>query len=67
MITIQLNERKLNIETNVNILQLLLQENYPQIGIAVAINQQIISKADWANQLLKDGDNILIIQATQGG
>ncbi|MCR8667265.1 sulfur carrier protein ThiS [Aestuariibaculum sp. M13] len=67
MITIQLNERKLNIDTNVNISQLLLQENYPQIGIAVAINQQIISKVNWANQQLQDGDNILIIQATQGG
>ncbi|MBD0823300.1 sulfur carrier protein ThiS [Aestuariibaculum marinum] len=65
--TIQLNERKLNIDANVNVSQLLIQENYPQIGIAVAINQQIISKTNWANQLLQDGDNILIIQATQGG
>ncbi|WNH08694.1 sulfur carrier protein ThiS [Thalassobellus suaedae] len=67
MITIHLNEQALNIDNNVNISQLLQQENFPQIGIAVAINQQIISKSNWEEQLLQDGDNILIIQATQGG
>ncbi|GAA4305779.1 sulfur carrier protein ThiS [Aestuariibaculum suncheonense] len=67
MITIHLNEQPLNIDENVNISQLLHQENYPQIGIAVAINQHIISKSNWDDQLLQDGDNILIIQATQGG
>ena len=67
MITIHLNEQLLNIDKNTNISQLLLQKNYPQTGIAVAINQQIISKTLWEEQQLRDGDNILIIQATQGG
>ncbi|MBD0831275.1 sulfur carrier protein ThiS [Aestuariibaculum sediminum] len=67
MITIQLNEQTLKIDKNIKISELLQQENFPQLGIAVAINQQIISKSNWDMQHLHDGDNILIIQATQGG
>ncbi|WP_372754149.1 sulfur carrier protein ThiS [Mariniflexile sp.] len=67
MITIHLNEQSLNIDKSINISQLLEQENIPNIGIAVAINQQIISKSNWSAQKLQDGDTILIIQATQGG
>lgn len=67
MITIHLNEREVNIDETVNISQLLTQENYPQIGIAVAVNQSIISKDHWNEQTFQNGDSILIIQATQGG
>ncbi|XCF06453.1 sulfur carrier protein ThiS [Tamlana crocina] len=67
MITIHLNEREVNIDETVNVSQLLTQENYPQIGIAVAVNQNIISKEHWSEQTFQNGDSILIIQATQGG
>ena len=36
-------------------------------GIAVAINQQVIPKARWADTPLQEQDQILIISATQGG
>ncbi len=36
-------------------------------GIAVAINQNIIPKAQWENVILQQHDNILVIKATQGG
>jgi len=36
-------------------------------GIAVAVNQNIITKTDWNMQALNEGDEILIIKATQGG
>lgn len=36
-------------------------------GIAVAINQTIITKSAWPVHLLKDGDQITLIKATQGG
>lgn len=36
-------------------------------GIAVAINQSIISKSHWSSQLLQEGDQVLLIKATQGG
>ena len=36
-------------------------------GIAVAINNQIITKSDWNTTALKESDAVTIIQATQGG
>lgn len=47
----------------------LLEEvlKIPAQGIAVAINQTIISKAEWPKRLLQDGDRLTLIKATQGG
>jgi sulfur carrier protein len=36
-------------------------------GIAVAINQTVITKSNWQSHLLKDGDQVMLIKATQGG
>ncbi|MCL5029479.1 MAG: sulfur carrier protein ThiS [Bacteroidetes bacterium] len=36
-------------------------------GIAVAINNIVIPKAEWDNYPIKDDDKIIIIKAAQGG
>ncbi|MBD1426918.1 sulfur carrier protein ThiS [Sphingobacterium arenae] len=36
-------------------------------GIAVAVNNQVVPKTQWASTVLQDRDSILIITATQGG
>ena len=36
-------------------------------GIAVAVNDLVIPRTAWSNHLVKHGDNILLIKATQGG
>jgi len=36
-------------------------------GIAIAVNQEIISKAHWDTYALQSGDDITLIKATQGG
>lgn len=38
-----------------------------QNGIAVAVNNRVIPKAERQGYLLQDGDQVLIIKATQGG
>lgn len=67
MITIYVNKKEISVAANTNILQLLQHINSPQKGIAVAIQENIVSHTNWKTQLLKDKDNVLIIQATQGG
>lgn len=67
MIKIWVNEQSLEIEEGSTILQLLEQLNSPKIGIAVAIQNAIISKNLWESITLSNDDNVLIIQATQGG
>jgi sulfur carrier protein len=36
-------------------------------GVAVAINDQIILRSQWTSRTLKDGDEIEIVHAVQGG
>lgn len=36
-------------------------------GIAVAVNEQVIPKAQWISTHVQPQDQILIIKATQGG
>jgi len=67
MIKIWVNEQSLEIEEGSTILQLLEHLNSPKIGIAVAIQNAIISKNLWESMTLSNDDNVLIIQATQGG
>lgn len=67
MITVCVNETQIEVEDNANVLQLLQKVNTNSNGIAVAINNQIISKKLWESQGFKNNDNILIIKATQGG
>lgn len=67
MIKLRVNEKSIEIENDFNILQLLHHIKSPQDGIAVAVNNTIISKNSWASKTLHENDNVLIIQATQGG
>jgi len=36
-------------------------------GIAIAINNNVIPRAEWTGHSLRDEDRIMIIKATQGG
>jgi sulfur carrier protein len=36
-------------------------------GVAVAINESVVRRQDWAETPLRDGDTIEVIQAQQGG
>ncbi|HXB40875.1 MAG TPA: sulfur carrier protein ThiS [Bacteroidia bacterium] len=38
-----------------------------QKGIAVAVNNEVIPKAEWLSKILDENDKITIIKATQGG
>ncbi|KAB1063601.1 sulfur carrier protein ThiS [Tamlana haliotis] len=67
MIKIRVNEDIMEVAKDFNILKLLEKLNTPQNGIAVAINSTIISKESWYSHHFSENDNILIIQATQGG
>ncbi|MGY5351944.1 sulfur carrier protein ThiS [Wenyingzhuangia sp. IMCC45533] len=65
--TIKVNNQPKEISDKSSVSQLLKQLDQLEHGIAVAVNQQIITKTDWTQKELIDGDDILIIQATQGG
>ncbi|AGB80635.1 MULTISPECIES: sulfur carrier protein ThiS [Serratia] len=64
---IRLNEQTLELAAPLSVGDLLSQLARDQPGTALAINQVIIPRADWANHLVQDGDDILLFQAIAGG
>ncbi len=66
--TIWVNQQQQSVVPPITLLTLLEQlQKATQTGIAVALNNQVISKTDWATYNLANNDKITIITATQGG
>ena len=66
--TVFINDKEISLPNgNISISELLKQQNIPENGIAVAINQQVISKSKWKTTYINNQDKIIIITATQGG
>ena len=36
-------------------------------GIAIAVNESVIPRAEWERCVLREGDRVFVIRATQGG
>jgi sulfur carrier protein len=64
---ITLNDQPLELEQGLSVTALLEQLDRHQPGTALAINQTIIPRADWATRQVLDGDDILLFQAIAGG
>ena len=56
------------VETTASNLLLLSQQlNLPPAGIAVAVNNRIVPRAEWENLTIAQGDSLIIIKAVCGG
>ena len=65
---ITVNEKKYDLEQSCTVEQMLAAVlEIEARGIAVAINQNIVPKTDWPVQTLRQGDQVILIKATQGG
>lgn len=55
-------------EVNATILSELAAElSLPEKGVAVAVNNRMVTRADWNQTEVKEGDNIVVIKAVCGG
>ncbi len=61
------NDQLQEIAAPLSVDALLEQLGWHRPGCALAINQTIIPRTDWASHLVGDGDNILLFQAIAGG
>ena len=66
---ITINNQPRHFSSSALTVQQLLDLELPekQKGIAVAVNNSVIPKADWAGREIHEKDQVLIIKATQGG
>lgn len=50
-----------------NLSELATELNLPAKGVAVAINNQLITRAEWPSTSLKENDNVVVVKAACGG
>lgn len=50
-----------------NLLELSQELNFPLSGIALAVNNRIIPRAQWEHYILNEHDDLIIIKAVCGG
>ena len=64
---VQINGEPRTLEGSTSIQTLLETLHVAPTGIAIAINDTVIPRSQWAKQEVNNQDDILIIRATQGG
>ncbi len=65
---IKLNNKETVISEKTTVKELLANNNIKNHnGIAIAINNIVISKKNWDNHFLKNGDKVVVIEAISGG
>ncbi len=65
--TVVLNGKVTTCNIGISLTNLLIQEGVDMSNLAIAVDDVVISRAKWADFILKDNSKILLIKATQGG
>lgn len=65
---IVLNEKNFKVSEGLSVLVFLAENNIPTPnGVALAVNDTVIPRANWGETILEDGNNLILISAAQGG
>ena len=64
---VRVNSQPVALDAPVNLEELLKKLNRSRQGVALAVNQRIINRSQWAEHIVNDGDAVTLIQATAGG
>ena len=68
MITVLVNNKSFSVNETLVLNDLLVEQAYAeQKGIAVAVNNVVVTKLNWSQYKLNNNDKITIIKASQGG
>lgn len=58
----------MSVEAESNLQSVLIETGFSeQKGIAVAVNNSVVPRAQWGTHILQENDKVLVIQATKGG
>lgn len=66
MMRVNVNNKEITTEAQ-NLAQLVAQLGLPAQGVAVAVNNRIVRRADWETCMLAEDVQITIIKAACGG
>ncbi|WP_297199826.1 sulfur carrier protein ThiS [uncultured Pluralibacter sp.] len=62
-----INDEARTCESGLSAAALLVELDHDKPGVALAINQQIVPRAQWAQHILQEGDALLLFQVIAGG
>lgn len=64
---IYINREPAEVGENLNLSELLESRGIPRAGVAVAVNNRVVPRAEWPSTVLSDGDSVTVISAVCGG
>ncbi|BDD07291.1 sulfur carrier protein ThiS [Aureibacter tunicatorum] len=64
---VYINNELQEFDADLSVEKMLASMQIKPNGIAIAINNTIVSKSKWDGHFIKENDKITIIKATQGG
>lgn len=63
---IKINNKETEVKAT-SLQELATEISLPEKGVAVAVNNHMVTRADWNQTTINDGDNIVVIKAVCGG
>jgi sulfur carrier protein len=63
----QVNGVEQELATGTTLAELIEGRGVPPSGVAVAVNGDVVRRADWAHTTLRDGAVVEVLTAVQGG
>ena len=64
---VQVNNKEMETHPNSTLIQLASQLELPLVGVAIAVNNQMIPRTEWESLSLRENDNLVVIKAACGG
>lgn len=65
--TVSVNGVGTRVRAGASVAELVREHSDRQSGIAVAVNQSVLTRDEWDRTTLADGDRVEIVSAVQGG
>ena len=63
---IKINNKETEVKAT-SLQELATEISLPEKGVAVAVNNRMVTRADWNHTAINDDDNIVVIKAVCGG
>lgn len=63
---IKINNKETEVKAT-SLQELATELSLPEKGVAVAVNNRMVTRTDWNQTVIKEGDNIVVIKAVCGG
>lgn len=64
---VKINNRAVELADGTTVSALAEERRLPEKGVAVAVNNEMLPREEWAAYVIKDGDDIVILKAFCGG